>query len=174
MIYFYIQPVRLPSKFSTRTALPHAALCSPEPSFSTKTNFSLKMAGAAYLFWIKTMTQAEPEIESPYREVLAGILSFSSLSEAEETLGRLESLRRKYRSANDRKGEEYCRSIALLGRRRAEQISRNKRVRIQKRREKREIAIWFGIWLETPEIFENWLILRKKTGEFQELQKAET
>lgn len=114
------------------------------------------------------------EMESPYREALTGILSFSSLSEAEETIKRLESLRRKYRSAGDRKGEEYCRKIARLGRLRADLISRNKRVRVQKRKQKQEIAAWFRIWLETPEIFENWLILRKKTEEFQGLLKAET
>ena len=120
------------------------------------------------------MPQAKLEMESPYRETLSGILSFSSMAEAEETIKRLEHLRRKYRSARDRKGEEYCRKIALLGRRRAELISRNKKVRVQKRKQKQEIAIWFGIWLETPELFENWLILRKKTEEFQELLKDET
>ena len=114
------------------------------------------------------------EIESPYREALEGILSFSGFAEAEETIKRLEYLRRKYLSESDRKGEEYCRKIARLGRRRAELISLNKRVRVQKRRQKKEIAAWFGIWLETPEIFENWLALRKQTAEFQELLKAES
>lgn len=113
------------------------------------------------------------DIESPYREALTGILSFSSLAAAEETITRLEVLRRKYRSANDKKGEDYCRKIALLGRRRAELISRNARVRPEKRKQKREIAAWFGIWLETPEIFEDWLVLRKKTAEYGELLKSE-
>lgn len=119
------------------------------------------------------MSKSAVEMESPYREALTGILSFSTLSEAEETIKRLESLRRKYQSTGDGKGEEYCRRIALLGRRRAELISRNRRVKAQKRRQKQEIAAWFGIWLETPEIFENWLVLRKKTEEFQEIAKTE-
>ena len=109
------------------------------------------------------------DIESPYCEALTGILSFSSLPAAEQTIKRLESLRRKYRSEGDKRGEEYCRKIALLGRRRAEMISRNARVKAEKRRQKREIAFWFGIWLETPEIFEDWLILRKTTAGYQEL-----
>ena len=115
------------------------------------------------------MARSEQEIESPYSEQLTGILSFSSLAEAEETIGRLENLRRKYRSASDKKGEEYCRLIALRGRRRSEQISRNMRVKSIKRKEKAEIARWFEIWLETPEIFENWLLLRKRTKAFQAL-----
>jgi hypothetical protein len=120
------------------------------------------------------VTRYEVEIEPPYREALAGILSFSTLEEAEETIARLERLRRKYQSENDRKGEECCRKVARMGRSRAEMIGRNKRVRAQKRKQKQEIAAWFGIWLETPEIFETWLFLRKKTGEFQELLKSES
>jgi hypothetical protein len=114
------------------------------------------------------------EIEPPYHEDLAGILSFSSFDAAEQTLKRLEYLRWKYHSASDKKGVEYCRQIALLGRRRAEFISRNKRVCLQKRLQKQEIATWFRIWLETPSIFDNWLALRKKTGEFQELLQSES
>ncbi len=120
------------------------------------------------------MSESAMEMESPYREALTGILSFSTLSEAEETIKRLEFLRRKYQSTSDSKGVEYCRKIALLGRRRAELISRNRRVRVEKRRQKQEIAAWFGIWLETPEIFENWLVLRKKTEEFQRILRAES
>jgi len=119
------------------------------------------------------MSKSAAEMESPYREALTGILSFSTLSEAEETIQRLESLRRKYQSAGDRKGEEYCRRIAFLGRRRAELISRNNRVKAGKRRQKQEIAVWFRIWLETPEIFENWLALRKETEEFKEIAQTD-
>jgi hypothetical protein len=121
----------------------------------------------------KPMSKSMAEMESPYREALAGVLSFATLSQAEETIKRLESLRRKYQSAGDSKGVEYCRKIAILGRHRAELISRNRKVKAEKRRQKREIAAWFGIWLETPEIFENWLVLRKKTEEFQEILRTE-
>jgi hypothetical protein len=119
------------------------------------------------------MTRSALEMESPYREALTGILAFAGLAEAEETIKRLEHLRQRYRSEGDKKGEEYCRQIARLGRRRAEMIGRNRRVGIEKRRQKREIATWFGIWLETPELFGDWLILRKKTDEYRELLKAE-
>jgi len=113
------------------------------------------------------------EIEAPYREALAGILSFASFAAAEETLRSLENLCRIYRSASDKKGVEYCRQIAILGRRRAEYISRNPRVDVRKRLQKQEIATWFRIWVETPEIFESWLSLRKSTREFQDLLQSE-
>ena len=119
------------------------------------------------------MDRFAPEIEQPYRSALEGILSFSSFAAAEGTLNRLEILRRKYRSASDKKGVEYCRQIASLGRRRAELICRNRRVSLLKRRQKQEIATWFRIWLETPDIFDNWLALRKNTEEFRELLQSE-
>jgi len=119
------------------------------------------------------MARLAPEIEMPYREALAGILSFSSFAAAEETLKRLENLCRKYRSASDKKGVEYCRRIAFLGRHRAELIGRNKRVSLPKRLQKQEIAAWFKIWLETPTIFENWLEMRKSTEEFKALMQSE-
>jgi hypothetical protein len=119
------------------------------------------------------MAHSALKIDPPYFEVLDGILAFSSLAEAEGTLFRLERLRRNYLLSNDSKGMEYCRQIAMLGRRRAEFISHNKRVSMSKRRQKREIASWFRIWLETPALFETWLALRKETGEFNDLLHSE-
>src|SRR5687767_13109423 len=96
-------------------------------------------------------------IPPPYSEVLDGILSFTDFSRTEDTLRRLEDLRQRFHSAGDKKGIEYCRLIARLGRRRAELIGRNVRVNTNKRLQKREISTWFAIWLETPDLFEDWL-----------------
>jgi hypothetical protein len=51
-------------------------------------------------------------------------------------------------------------------------IARNRRVDPSKRRQKQEVALWFRIWLETPEIFCDWLALRKKTEEFQKFRHS--
>jgi hypothetical protein len=108
-------------------------------------------------------------MEKPYCDDLEGILSFSDLEETEKTIRNLEKLCRQYAKTSDKKGVAYCRKIALLGRRRAEYISRNKRVGLQKRLEKKEIAEWFRIWLDAPELFEDWLAMRKQTEEFKKL-----
>jgi hypothetical protein len=114
------------------------------------------------------------KIDPPYCDVLDTILAFSSFAEAEETIQHLDYLCRNYQSASDKKGVDYCRHIAALGRQRAELISRNARVNPQKRLQKKEIAQWFGIWLETPSIFQDWLSMRKNTEEFQKLLESET
>jgi hypothetical protein len=120
------------------------------------------------------MAPKDPEIKTPYREALAGVLSFSSFADTERTLRSLENLCRKYRQASDKKGVESCRLIASLGRRRAESISRNPRVCLRKRLHKKEVAAWFRIWLETPDLFDDWLAMRKETAEFRELLESES
>ena len=114
------------------------------------------------------------KIDPPYCDVLDTILAFSSFEEAEKTIRHLDYLCRNYQLASDKKGVDYCRRIAALGRQRAELIGRNARVNLQKRLQKKEIAQWFGIWLETPSIFNDWLSMRKSTEEFQKLLQSET
>jgi len=58
--------------------------------------------------------------------------------------------------------------IARLGKRRAEMISLNRKVEARKREEKKEIAEWFRIWLETPEAFFDWLEVRKASPDFRQ------
>ena len=113
------------------------------------------------------------ETDPSYREEFNGLLSFARFADTERTIRRLQNLCRKYQSARDKKGMEYCHQIASLGRRRAELISRNKRVSLQKRLQKQEIAAWFKIWLETPAIFDDWLAMRKNTEEFKTLLESE-
>jgi hypothetical protein len=62
---------------------------------------------------------------------------------------------------------ERVREVARLGRRRAEMIARNHKVDARKRAEKEEIEHWFGIWLETPDAFFDWLEVRKQAPDFQ-------
>jgi hypothetical protein len=114
----------------------------------------------------------EPDFDPPYDRILTGVLSFGTFAETEETLARLENLRQRFLAASDKKGVEYCRRLGVLGRQRAEMIARNRRVDPSKRRQKQEVALWFRIWLETPEIFCDWLALRKKTEEFQKFRHS--
>jgi hypothetical protein len=111
-------------------------------------------------------------IEQPYAGDLDGILVFRSFADAEISIGRLEELRRRYAQAADKRGVEWCRRVAVMGRKRAGMISRDPRVDPLKRRRKAEISHWFQIWLETPELFGDWLAMRKKTGTYRELSDS--
>jgi len=115
------------------------------------------------------MSGSLSEMEESYRKDLEGILQFSTFDETEKTIRSLKILCCKYEKMSDKKGMAYCRKIALLGRHRAELISRNKRVSLLKKRQKREISEWFRLWLETPDLFDDWLKMRKDTKEFKSL-----
>ena len=116
----------------------------------------------------------KPNWDPPYDELLRGILSFRTLARTEQTIGYLEILRQRFLAASDKKGVEYCRQVGMLGRRRAELIAANHRVDRKKRLQKQEAALWFRIWLETPELFPEWLALRKRTADFQSLRDQDS
>ncbi len=104
--------------------------------------------------------------ESPYDAMFRNVLKFSSFKETIVSLRRLENLRRKFLSDDDREGLRLMREIAIKGKNRALMISKNERVAPEKRAAKAEIAEWFTVWLQNPEIFENWLALRQKSADF--------
>jgi hypothetical protein len=47
-------------------------------------------------------------------------------------------------------------------------IGKNPKVDEMKRAEKAEIAEWFTIWLQSPEVFDNWIVLRQYSKDFKE------
>lgn len=104
--------------------------------------------------------------ESSYEGLFEHILAFRTYSEAEESLRKLDELLHRFVAASDKKGVEHCRNVALRGRRRAEMIARNPKVDPVKRSQKKEVALWFRIWLEDPGLFWGWLELRKSAPGF--------
>ena len=107
----------------------------------------------------------DAELGGISREVLE-LLHFDTLAAAETTLRALDERYRTCRSRNERAPAEECRRGAIRVRRRATLIARNRKVAADKRAEKEEIAQWFTIWLQTPELFFDWLALRKQSEDF--------
>lgn len=108
-------------------------------------------------------------MEEPYASRLQGRLQFRDLPTTEASLRTLDAIYREYRAASDREGASLVRSLILKGKQRAASIGSNSRISPQKRLEKQEIARWFHVWLETADLFFDWLELRKQSEEFQRL-----
>jgi hypothetical protein len=104
--------------------------------------------------------------EGLYEEEFHDLLHFSTLEEAEMCIIRLDELLHKFQADGELAAVQRTREIGVLGRRRAEMISRNHKVDEAKRAEKEEIAQWFAIWLETPDAFFDWLEVRKQSSDF--------
>ncbi len=109
----------------------------------------------------------DPWMEGPYASRLEGLPQFRDLESAESALRKLDGVYREYRELSDRVGTSLVRSLVLKGKQRAQSLASNPKVSLEKRQEKREIAGWFRVWLEVPDLFFDWLELRKQSEEFR-------
>jgi len=112
---------------------------------------------------------ADPPMEEPYASRLRNLLQFHDFASAEASLRKLDEAYRQYQQASDRAGTGLVRVLLQKGKLRAGSLAANPRVSPDKRAEKAEITTWFRIWLETPDLFFDWLELRKASEEFQRL-----
>ena len=103
----------------------------------------------------------------PYEAMFRNVLKFSDFTQAAASIRRLENLRRQFARKKDQMGLRLVRETALKGKQRAQMIARNAAVDERKRTEKAEIAEWFGVWLQQPEIFDDWLELRRRSADFR-------
>jgi hypothetical protein len=116
---------------------------------------------------LKVALTLQEEAEEQYEEEFEDLLHFKTLEDAEVSIMRLDELMRKFQTHDEHAAVERVLNIARLGKRRAEMIAHNHKVEARKRAEKEEIANWFRIWLETPDVFFDWLDVRKQASDFQ-------
>ncbi len=111
----------------------------------------------------------ERSSDRPYEAALRNILNITDLQTTLSSIRRLENLRRKYRADNDKEGSRHIRSAALRGKEIADKIAASESIDPSVQNLNVEIAQWFRIWLETPEVFESWVELRQRSAEFTKL-----
>jgi hypothetical protein len=104
-----------------------------------------------------------------YETLFEGVAINRSLSDAEESLHKIDELYRKFQRLGDRTGMRFARQTAERAKRNAASLSRSARLTELKRAEQEEIAQWFTIWLQTPDLFAQWLELRKASPGFKVL-----
>lgn len=97
------------------------------------------------------------------RDLLA-MIHLETLFDAEIALQRLEE--RRLASA-DRASRDVLIRAARRAREKSSLVARNSRVNPRLRAQWEEIAQWFVVWLQNPELFANWLELRKMSPEFR-------
>jgi hypothetical protein len=103
----------------------------------------------------------------PYDAAFRNVLKFSTFEEAAASIRRLDNLRKQFRRKDDREGLRRVQETVLKGKQRAQMIARNPSVNERKREEKAEMAEWFTVWLNQPDIFEDWLALRLASKDFR-------
>jgi hypothetical protein len=106
-----------------------------------------------------------------YENLFEGLALSMSLAQAEDALCRIDELYRKFQKMGDRTGLRFARQSAMRARHNAVILSRDPHLTAPKKAEQKEIAEWFTIWLQTPDLFAQWLELRKATPDFKETFK---
>ena len=89
---------------------------------------------------------------------LRGRVHFHDLDAAEASL---REIQQEY-AASDRVRRQDCRRAVLRAKDRLELLLRHPGLGPEKRAEKEEIARWFRVWLESPELFSDWIVLRRR------------
>lgn len=108
----------------------------------------------------------ERSAERPYDAALRNVLRISSLRSTLGSIRELENLRQKYRADCDKEGLRLVKETAISGKKSALERAQKFGADATKRMEDLEIAEWLTIWLQTPDVFEHWVDLRQRSGEF--------
>jgi hypothetical protein len=90
------------------------------------------------------------------------------LDQAEALIRRLEGLRNESERAGDKSGVRSAQKIAIEAREIARSIARDLILDHTARNEQAEIAEWFAVWIQTPNLFEEWLELRRRSMDFRQ------
>lgn len=104
--------------------------------------------------------------DRPYDSALRNILSTTSLAAVERSIREMENLRRKYKSENDKEGLRLVRETAIESRKKVIKLAEKPNASADSKLLNEEISNWLRIWLETPDVFEHWVAIRKNSPEF--------
>lgn len=103
----------------------------------------------------------------PHDAALRNLFDASDLDRLEASLRNAENFRKKLLKDRDNKGLRLLRQTAIDTKTAAIEISKDKRVPEFERAIHREAAEWLTLWLQSPELFENWAKLRRSSKDFK-------
>jgi hypothetical protein len=104
----------------------------------------------------------------PYVAAFRNILNIADLDSALTSIKNLDSLRRKYLIDGDREGLRLVREVAISAKDQAAETAGRNVVEGRERAARAEIAEWFRVWLQTPDLFDNWVELRRSTPDYKQ------
>lgn len=104
--------------------------------------------------------------DRPYDAAFRNILNIDTLKNAEASIRELENLRRKYMADHDKEGLRLVVETGRRGKSAAAEIAVKERTETVTRLINAEIDQWFTIWLQSPDVFSEWLKLRQWSRDF--------
>jgi len=89
-----------------------------------------------------------------------------NLEKASELITKFEKLRLEFERNDDTAATKELRTLAVAARQNAESLARNA-ANSAVQFEQAEITEWLKVWLQTPNLFKDWLELRRRSEEFR-------
>ena len=94
-------------------------------------------------------------------------VDFSNLDSAFESMVKIEELRLELQAKEDSKALEKLRGVVLASRDELSARSRSKILESGEREQAKEVSQWLTVWLQSPELFSDWLDLRRASPEYK-------
>lgn len=101
-----------------------------------------------------------------YDAAFRNLIKTDDLDSLLGSIRNLENLRLKYQSENDREGLRVVRETVISAKQSAIETAAKATIDPEARQLNTEVAQWLTIWLQTPEVFEHWVVLRQASAEF--------
>lgn len=98
--------------------------------------------------------------------VSASDLDFTGLAEAAESIKRLEAVRKRLEQEADQSKLAGLRDLVVRVKDETGLVARSRIVEENERLEAGEIVQWLTVWLQQPEMFDDWLSLRQRSAEY--------
>ena len=106
--------------------------------------------------------------DRPYDGALRNIVKIDDLKNTLASIHNLENLRRKYENEKDKQGLRLVKETAIKAKQTAMENGDKKNLDQTEQYVNAEIAHWFTVWLQTPQVFEGWVTLRQRSPDFIE------
>lgn len=94
-------------------------------------------------------------------------LDFSSLAAAAASLKKIHELLLQAHAEGNEQNLRELREVAIQAGREAQLVARSRIVTEDDRKVAREIVEWIRVWLQQPELFDDWLNLRQRSPEYR-------
>jgi len=111
--------------------------------------------------------------DQPHEAEFRNLLKLDDLDRALRSLRQVDNLRQKFLSAGDKDGLRLLREEVLDAKARMQKTSGDRNLDATTKMMNAELAEWLTLWLQSPEIFENWIKLRRNSSEFKRKFRTE-
>jgi hypothetical protein len=111
--------------------------------------------------WVRRFT------DQPHEAEFRNLIKTDDLEAAASSIKRAGNLRNKFVSIGDKDGLRQLRDEVIQVKEHMQRASRDKKLDAGTRRVNSEIAEWLTLWLQSPELFESWIKLRRNAADYK-------